>query len=153
MTTPDHSKIPQKTTGFNVDKHLFQFGYSDGFSERLLSIHLWVTLDFDFIMEYSTFQVESKIEHGKLPEPICHQIEKLIELDVLKLEEEYDIHPGATDYSTYFVRINQYGVIHFCSFGQIPVSITPNSPFEQLLFETIESFQIWAIEQTGFEIG
>ncbi|MBI3135767.1 MAG: hypothetical protein HYZ14_13910 [Bacteroidetes bacterium] len=136
---------------FNKEEHLFRYSYSDGFGERLLSFEVLVDLDFNFILTYNTHTAEQIKQTGILPDNICHLIEELSGCDLSLIGADYNIHEGASDFSSYAVKVNKYGEIWNFMIGETPVVTEKISNEEKVFFNTLNLLKDWVINRTGYE--
>lgn len=150
--TPNNDFDSVGPNGFNKEEHLLRFGYSDGFCERLLHIELWVDLDFNFELSYSTFQSETVNKQGILPASIRGGLMELLAGNLSLLKENYYIHEGATDFPVYTWLFNQYGVSREFTIGPFPTTLKDYSGVEQVFFKTLLDLRNFLIEETGYEI-
>lgn len=137
---------------FDVENHLFQFNYSDGFNDRLLCLSLLVDVNFDYRLEYKTFKTKEHVVTGTLNTKISGNLLRLLESDLNDLEDSYAFHEGATDFPTIVIKVNQYGKTRNLIFGVPFQTLNANSPSENLLFEVVKDM-IELLEQlTGMTL-
>ncbi len=141
-----------KIKALNTEKHLLKLSYFDGFSEQLLQIELWVDLDFNYQLSYSTFQSEEVCMEGQLPQKIKSELATLIDHELTSLKTDYHIHEGATDFSSYAITINQYGEIHKFRLGAIPDESEAEIEAEVVFFKTLLTLSKFMSQQSGTEI-
>lgn len=143
----------EKPVKFNIEEHITQLRYSDGFSWRLLGINLLIDFDFQYELSLETFESSMEIKTGILPNQICEKLKMLIEVDLDTIEPDYFIHAGASDYSSYHLTINQYGRRYDCSVGLSFETHKNFTDLENELFETLDLFDQWLVKITGYDLN
>ncbi len=145
----------ENPSAFDDEKHFLWIRYIDGFCERLLSIELFIDLDFQFELTYCTFQSNPINSSGKLPHHICSELIKLTDLDLSSIADQYYIHEGATDFPFYGITVNQYTEVRKFMMGEIPnlSESESQSDNEKTLFRALHVIKMWLIHQTGYKIG
>lgn len=142
-------------THLDENEHFFRLAYGDGFGWRLLSVILLVDLDFNYQLNWSTFQEgeeNEKIKKGTLPNLLREKIEILLKTDLGLLEESYFIHEGASGTSSYYLAVNQYGDISTSMIGWDFYTSHARTELEKLIFETVDQFSKWFTKETGYTI-
>ena len=143
----------QVNSKFDIDEHFLRLYYSDGFGWRLLGIKLLVNLDFNYYLSFETYEISETTKHGTLPLAIIEKLKMLLECNLTSLDEDYFIHPGASNSSSYYLTINQFGTTANVAVGLSFETHKVFSTLENEIFVTLDLIDHWLTEMTGFKIN
>jgi len=138
------------TGNFKLNEdYIFSYDHSDGWSERLLSLGIYIDLIFECKIDirfYSRNQEKfEKQFECEIPSEIKNLILKIINLDVLTLKHYYaDIF--MEDMSKQDYVINHSGKSHNIRIGTLLKKLQPENPSEELFVILIELFEKWREE-------
>lgn len=128
--------------------------YSDGFSERLLEIEFLVNNKYQFELVYESYKIAPAKLIGELPINISDQLTELIDCDLSKLDTQYGIHEGASDFSYWKIIINQHDKFRDYLIGEIPtIDIKTSTTTEKMLFHLLHSRRDWTLNQVNSKLS
>lgn len=136
------------TTGnFKLNEdYILSYDHSDGWSERLLSLGIYIDLIFECKVQIRFYprnrdQFKKQFE-CEIPPEIKNIISEIVNLDLLTLKYHYaDIF--MEDMSSQHYVINHSGTSHNIGIGTLLKSPQPENPSEKLFFTLIELFEKW----------
>lgn len=135
--------------------YIFSYSKYDGFCERLLAAELLIDHDFNFIFQMSAFEHEKITknnsnffqERGELSGKIFDYFEKLIDLDVKGLRQDYNyITFDISDFGSQRFLINLDQGLEISIRDGLPLGCFETET-ELLLFEFNEYMKAWVEEK------
>lgn len=138
------------TGNFKLNEdYIFSYDHSDGWSERLLGLGIYIDLIFECKIDihfYSRNQEKfEKQFECEIPSEIKNLILEIVNLDVLTLKHYYaDIFMEDMNKQDYI--INHSGKSHNIRIGTLLKKLQPENPSEELFVILIELFEKWKEE-------
>ncbi|WP_428231772.1 hypothetical protein [Flavobacterium sp.] len=135
------------TGNFKLNEdYILSYDHSDGWSERLLSLGIYIDLIFECKIAISfrkkNFEKFEKQFECEIPSEIKNIISKIINLDPLTLKKHY-ADTFMEDMNSQHYAINHSGKSHNIGIGTLLKRLQPENPSEELFITLIDLFEKW----------
>ncbi|OMQ08690.1 hypothetical protein [[Flexibacter] sp. ATCC 35103] len=135
------------TGNFKLNEdYILSYDHSDGWSERLLSLGIYIDLIFECKIVISfrrkNFENFEKQFECEIPSEIKNIISEIINLDPLTLKKHY-ADTFMEDMNRQHYAINHSGKSHNIGIGTLLKRPQPENPSEELFITLIDLFEKW----------